>query len=289
MVTVVDNGIRTDRTKAQGLGIKPKKVPPKPGPVMDEITVNGEVIAEEEIRQEAQHHTANSPGEALRAAAEALVVRELLLQEARRLNIKPEHRNRGDGKLESLDEASIRQLLDQEVAVPDASEEECKRYYDNNLQRFCSGTINEASHILLAVDPQDGSARDAARSVTESLISRLDSDPDIFADLAGEFSDCPSAKQGGNLGQITKGSTVPEFERALSALKDGELRRTPLETRYGFHVVRLDRRIEGRLLPFELVRERIAVWLESASWQRAMSQYVSILMDNSEITGMDFG
>ena len=83
MVTVVDNGNRTDRAKATSLGIKPKKVPPKPGPLMAAITVNGVGVSEEAIRLEAQHHPADNPGAALTEAARALVIRELLLQERR--------------------------------------------------------------------------------------------------------------------------------------------------------------------------------------------------------------
>ena len=289
MVTVVDNGNRTDRTKATSLGIKPKKVPPKPGPLMAAIIVNGVGVSEEAIRLEAQHHPADNPGAALAEAARALVIRELLLQEATRLRIDPAPGKLDDGKLETREEASIRQLLDSEIAIPEATEEECLRRYENNRDRFVTGQIEEASHILLAARPDDSSRRNLARSVAETLIARLEADAGQFADLASGFSDCPSGKHGGNLGQLTKGSTVAEFERALTVMSDGELRKTPLETRFGFHVLRLDRRIAGRQLPFELVGGRIAAWLEEASWRRAVSQYIGILAGKAEIAGIGLG
>jgi peptidyl-prolyl cis-trans isomerase C len=62
-----------------------------------------------------------------------------------------------------------------------------------------------------------------------------------------------------------------------------------VESRFGFHVVSLDRRIPGETLPFEIVRERIAAWLEAASWSRAVSQYIAVLAGKAEISGIDIG
>ena len=160
----------------------------------------------------------------------------------------------------------IRQLLDSEIAIPEATEEECLRRYENNRDRFVTGQIEEASHILLAARPDDSSGRNLARSVAETLIARLEADAgDNLPIWRPGFPIVPRGKHGGNLGRLTKGSTVAEFERALTVMSDGELRKTPLETRFGFHVLRLDRRIAGRQLPFELVGDRIAAWLEEAS------------------------
>jgi peptidyl-prolyl cis-trans isomerase C len=67
----------------------------------------------------------------------------------------------------------------------------------------------------------------------------------------------------------------------------GAIHSQPVETRYGLHVVRLDRRIEGRDLPFELVRERIAEYLDESVRRRALSQYVSVLTGLARVTGVD--
>ena len=63
----------------------------------------------------------------------------------------------------------------------------------------------------------------------------------------------------------------------------------PVETRYGFHVIRLQRRIDGRELPFESVRDKIAAYLADAVQRRALAQYVAILAGSADITGVDFG
>jgi peptidyl-prolyl cis-trans isomerase C len=105
--------------------------------------------------------------------------------------------------------------------------------------------------------------------------------------LAAEHSACPSREQGGNLGQVTPGSTVAEFERALETMQEGELLMRPVETRFGFHVIFLERKIEGVQLPFEHVADRIAGWLEAASWSKVVAQYIALLVSRAEISGIN--
>ena len=100
-------------------------------------------------------------------------------------------------------------------------------------------------------------------------------------------SACPSGKTGGNLGQIGPGQTVPEFESAMAGMVVGAVHPVPVETRYGLHVVEIERRIEGRDLPFDLVRDRIAAWLDDKVRRVAIKQYVTILAGRAEIIGID--
>lgn len=266
------------------------RIPPKAKPVFTAVSVDGHVIDEADILAEAQHHPASNPGEALAAAARALVVRELLLQQARRLGIGAEEGAVGaDGRNETPDEAAIRLLIEREVAVPAATDDECRRYHANNPAQFRSDPLYEVRHILFAARPDDGSARTTAKAEAERLVAVLGDHPGEFAALARAFSACPSKEQGGNLGQIGPGSTVPEFERALDRAAGTGLLPQPVESRFGFHVVWLDRRIAGETLPFDLVRERIAAWLEAASWSKAVAQYIAVLAGRAEIGGIDIG
>lgn len=264
------------------------RVPPKARPVLTEVSVNGVAVAEQEILAEAQHHPSENPGAALVAAARALVVRELLRQEARRLALSPGEDPSANVRA-TEDEGLIGALIEREVAVPSATEEECLRFYRNNPGRFRSDDIFEVRHILIAVRPDEAEARLRARQEARRLIDRLNDRPEEFASLARSVSDCPSGEQGGNLGQVTRGSTVAEFEDALKGLSDGRLCMHPVESRYGFHVVALDRRIAGETLPFEIVRARIAAWLEAATWSKAVSQYIAVLASKADIRGIDIG
>jgi len=254
---------------------------------METILVNGTEIAPAIVAAEIQNHPATSADKAYIEAVRALVVRELLLQEARRLGLEPEPMVDGDGRCETEDEALIRQLFDREVAVPEADDASCRRYYTNNLKRFRSPDIFEAAHILLSASPADAKAYAAAAREAEIILSAVMDDPKAFADIARQRSDCPSGKDGGRLGQVTRGQTLPEFETFLFALEEGQLSPVPVKTRYGIHVLRLDRRIAGKTLPFDLVKAKIAAYLEDASWRLAASQYIRILAGRAEIKGVD--
>lgn len=250
------------------------------------IRVNGVTISRAMISREVQHHPAPTPVAAWRAASLALVLREALSQEATRLGIAAEPLSDGQGRRETEDEARMRALLEREVILPEPTEEECRRYYSTHLARFRSPDIMEASHILFGARPDDKTRWALAKFDAELITAMLKIEPDKFALLAREYSDCPSGKLGGSLGQITAGQTTPDFERALLALPVGKMTNEPVETRYGLHVVRLDRRIVGRTLPFDAVRDRIAQYLSEAVRRRAEAQYVARLLGQARIEGI---
>ena len=100
-------------------------------------------------------------------------------------------------------------------------------------------------------------------------------------------SACPSKAVGGNLGQLSPGDTAPEFDAALRAMGPGDITTEPVASRFGHHVIRLDRRIEGGQLPFEPVQERIADYLVDRARHTAIAQFVARLNARAEITGVD--
>jgi peptidyl-prolyl cis-trans isomerase C len=228
-----------------------------------------------------------SPFEAWKAAARALAIRELLLQEARRLNIAAQPMSDDEGRSEMEEESLVRLVVEREVKTPKASVEDCQRYYAQNLRRFRSPAIFEASHILIIAPPGDAKARAAARNQAAQVIAELQANPAAFAAVARQHSACPSREVGGNLGQIGPGQTVPEFEQALEALVAGVIHGESIESRYGFHIVRLDRRMDGRQLPFEMVHPRIATYLEEHVRRTAIRQYISLLAGRATVSGID--
>ncbi|HEX5078375.1 MAG TPA: peptidylprolyl isomerase [Geminicoccaceae bacterium] len=252
------------------------------------VFVNGVEISDHAIHAELQYHPAGSVEEAREAAARALVVRELLLQAAGRLGIeRPDPLEGAAGARETDDEALIRALITREVATPEPDDATCRRFYDNNLQRFRSADLFEAAHILFPADPEDADACAGAKQRAAAALAQALEQPRRFAELAQQLSACPSAAQGGNLGQITRGQTVPELETFLFNLEPGQICPVPVKTRYGYHVVRLDRRIEGRQLPFDAVRDKIADYLREHVWRRAVSQYLQLLVGQAEIRGIE--
>jgi peptidyl-prolyl cis-trans isomerase C len=249
------------------------------------ISVNGTVIPREIIAREVQNHPAPRPIEAWHSAARALVVRELLRQEAMRLGVEEPPLMDDEGRTETDEEAAIRGLISREVATPLPDDVTCRRFYAANTHRFRSPTLYQAAHILLAAAKDDRPSRSVVRQDADSILASLRADPSAFAALARERSDCrTSAVEAGSLGQFSRGETVAELEHGLDRMQDGDL--AIIETRYGFHVVRLDRRIEGHQLPFDKVRDRIAAWLMETVERKALAQYVSILAGRADIAGL---
>lgn len=248
------------------------------------VSVNGVPIPRGAIARETQNHPAAKPIEAWQAAARALAVRELLLQEARRIGLEAAPLA-DDGRRETEDEALVRQLIEAEVAVPKADSGTARRYYDQNRGRFRSPDLFEVSHILLPAG-RSAKERSEERIHAEELVALLRADGSQFAEAALALSACPSREVGGNLGQIGPGQTVREFEDALAACPIGEVAPRPVETRYGFHIVRVDRRVAGRDLPFDMVEGRIRDWLEEKVRRTAIHQYIAILAGRAEIVGV---
>ncbi|MGV7207219.1 peptidylprolyl isomerase [Oxalobacteraceae bacterium A2-2] len=236
------------------------------------IAVNGIAIDDSAIAAEIGHHQgADNP---LLAAVHEVVLRQLLLQEAARLGIAA-----GD------EDERIEALFGQEVVVPLADDAACRRYYESHAQRFRSGDLVEARHILFQVTP--AAPLELLRGTAQLVLAELQARPQRFAELAREYSNCPSGAVGGSLGQLGRGQCVPEFDDLLFRLQPGELHGRLLETRYGLHIVQVERRIEGVLAPYEAVRAGIAEHLRLQCWQRALHQYLHLLAGRAAIEGVE--
>jgi peptidyl-prolyl cis-trans isomerase C len=286
------------------------------------IRVNGIEVAPEAIERQLSG-LPGGPG-ARTAAERAAATRELLLQRARSLGLadgcdgeaedagcggegeaggcgcagrgntardpasaEAARSRRREHAREAREQAAIEALLDREVKTPTPDEAECRRYYEANPARFTVGELVFARHILFAVTP--GAPIEAIRRTAEACLREVQSHPERFESLAKESSNCPSGQHGGNLGQLSRGETVPEFERELFSGTDSGVLPRLVKTRYGFHVVAVDRRIEGRAVPFDEARERIAHYLTERVQVQALAQYVRVLAGEAQISGVDLG
>lgn len=182
-------------------------------------------------------------------------------------------------------DAIIDQLLKSELKVPDPSPEECERYYKNNSAKFYTSPLFEVSHILYLAPPDDEEARLVAKGKAEQALKSILENPENFKKIAMAESACSSAKQGGHLGQISKGQTMPAFEAALTKMKAGDISAIPVASEVGYHIIQLHEYAEGNLLPYEAVADWIAQSLKEQSWRRALSQYIQILAGKAEISG----
>ena len=248
----------------------------KPRNQFPPVYVGATLIAEDDIAREMQHHPAEEVAQAWHDAARSLVIRELLLQQAQRMQLS-----------DQMDEEDrIARVLEQALDVPSPSEEACERFYAANPARFRSPTLLAVSHILLAAAPDDVEERLRQEEVGRQLLGSLLDGRAQFAALAKQYSACESRHQGGSLGQISKGQTVDEFERPVMTLPEG-LHPELVESRYGWHIVRVDQRIEGEALPYEYVKPQIRQYLSESVTRRAMRQFLQVLAAETGVEGVD--
>lgn len=252
-------------------------------PAPNFLFVGDTAISEAEIAREMQFHRAMKPEQSRADAARALVVRELLRREIARLGLETEVDAVGN---EATEEACIRLLLEREVDNRVPTEEDCRRYYEQNPERFRAPDRVRARHILLGAAADDVNGRFDARSRAEKMIGELKEQPHLFADFALRHSDCPSRDAGGDLGWLERGQTTPEFDRQLFRLREG-LAAFPVESRWGYHVVCVDALETGAQLTFEEARARISDYLELQVRQRELQQFLLSLQERYEVRGLD--
>lgn len=280
---VMDAGALSDAARAHAYDHAHDDAPaaPLPGPAPAWLRVGGHAIDEAEIAREMQFHRAATPHEAREAAATTLVIRELVRLECERLGIEP-----APDAGETDDEARVRQLLDREVAAATADPDAAHRYFEANRERLHHPDRLQVDHILLAAAPDDIEARLHARTRGEALIAQLLEAPGRFEEFASLHSACPSREQGGSLGWIERGDTVPEFERQLFMLREG-LAGLTVETRYGHHIVRVVAIEKGAPLAWDEAAPIVGAYLEARAHQNAIHDYLQGLRERWPIEGWE--
>ena len=173
-------------------------------------------------------------------------------------------------------------MLEQEISTPEIGDTELETFYNSNPRSFTTPPLVSARHILIAADPEDDLERSTQREIALNIIEQLQAGAN-FAAMAMTHSACPSKAQQGSLGQLSKGQTVPEFERQLLRLPLG-LAEQPIESRYGYHIVLVEQRVE--LVPYHMVKERIAAQLSQRVWQKSVTQYLQMLVGEATIEGI---
>lgn len=245
-----------------------------------DVVVNGTTIPARDIAAEMQHHPAACAEIAWENAARALVIRRLLLDAARA---------GGHAEAEDEEEDAIDALLAAEIRIPDPDDAAARRWHAAHPERFGTPEAWDASHILIAADPEVPEERAAARARAEALLVELTACPGRLPELARLHSDCPSREEAGHLGRIERGSSVSEFETMLAGLEPGQVCPVVVETRYGMHLVHLHQHTPRRAAEFEEARRQVVRDLRHAAWTAAVRQYIAVLAARATIEGFTLG
>ncbi|MEO8727438.1 MAG: peptidyl-prolyl cis-trans isomerase, partial [Acidobacteriaceae bacterium] len=166
--------------------------------------------------------------------------------------------------------------------------QEVQSYYDSHKQQFQIPERVKVSHILISPKPgPDGKPNDAAAKAKADDILKQIKAGGNFAELAEKNSDDPgSAKQGGSLGFITKGMTVPEFEKAAFALNPGQVSDV-VHSSFGYHIIRSDGKEPAHAQSFDEVKAQIEPMLLKQKRAQAASSYVDKIQADVKSEGFD--
>jgi peptidyl-prolyl cis-trans isomerase C len=166
------------------------------------------------------------------------------------------------------------------------TDDQARAFYEQYTEAFRVPESMRASHILIGVDPgASAETREAAKRKADELLARVREGAD-FAEVARAESSCPSAQQGGDLGEFGRGQMVAPFEEAAFALEPGDISEV-VETEFGYHIIQGNGKTAAEVIPFEEVKARIVEQLTSREIQHQVMARVDAFRQTSEVTFPD--
>ena len=217
---------------------------------------------------------------------------ELLRQQAVQAGLLPRKAVLEAPELNESDRTVLESMVDAAVQVPAPTDEECQRYFEARKNQYVVGQAVHLRHILFAVTP-GVNVQALSVHADKALISLLGRDVpvDLFGKLAAELSNCPTSTQGGDLGWVGPQDCAPELATTLFFQTE-----TPvglgvqprlIHTRFGFHIIDVQERRDGKALAFDEVRERVAAQLAMQSRAKALHQYMTLLVGQALVEGIE--
>ena len=160
------------------------------------------------------------------------------------------------------------------------TEEDAKKYYDENPTKFGVKEQVRASHILITPDTTDSEAdpnqaKAEAKAKIQGLLEQIKGGAD-FAELAKANSDCPSAAKGGDLNFFPRGKMVPPFDKAAFALEVGKVSDI-VETRFGYHIIKVTGHKDASTTSFEQARDNLIIQLTQKKQSEFANKYIESL------------
>ena len=206
----------------------------------------------------------NSP-EGRRAILNQLVDNKLLLLDAQRNLLEADSAFRAE--LAKLKERLLINFAAEKVfAGVKVTEDEAKKYYEENGETFMSGESVNASHILVKTEDE-----------AKDILAKISAGEITFEDAAKQYSTCPSNANGGNLGDFGRGQMVPEFDTAVFSMEVGAISDAPVQTQFGYHLIKLNSKSESKKLEFSEVRDELFGMLENEKRRKAYESKINQL------------
>lgn len=210
--------------------------------------VNGIAITENDVDQMVsalmQHGQNVNNEQGRKMVLEQLISKKLLLLDAQKnlYEYDPEFKS----ELEMVkNDLLVNFTMKKAMEKVTVSDDDVKKYYDENKDKLVDGEKVNASHILVE-------SEDKAKEILEKINKKEIS----FEDAARKESTCPSKDNGGNLGEFTRGQMVPEFDEACFSMNEGEIK-GPVKTQFGYHLIKLNSKTESKQLEFDAIKNQL--------------------------------
>jgi len=196
-----------------------------------------------------------------------------------------------------LDEAALRSALYRELVFdgvlqrigsrrPSINDIDMRLYYELNRDRFLVPEKRAARQILVTINPDyPDNTRAAAQARIGKIAATLANRPGRFAEQARRYSECPTALEGGKLGEISRGQLFPELDAVLFELREGEISEV-VETEIGFHLLLCEKIQQVRQVPYARAAADIRTLLDARHRRNCQKTWLSDLVRQQEAQGV---
>jgi len=247
-------------------------------------TVNGHNITKQDAQEfvqatAPQMNYAQLPAKQKEMVLQRLIEKELFKEQALKDKIEdtPEFK---EALAKVKDELAVNVWMKQQLDKTVVSDSEAKDFYNKNIDKFKKPATIHARHILVK---DEKTAKDIIKQLSSLKGDALKAK---FIELAKAKSVGPTGKKGGDLGTFGKGQMVPSFSKAAWDLKVGEITKTPVKTKFGYHVIYLEGKNNSETVPYDAVKDRIIGALKQKQFALKVSQMAKELKAKAKIENM---
>lgn len=252
-------------------------------------TVNGKAITTDEVNAVLMEGTQGrfstlpkeKQDELLKRVVDGMITQELVYDDAKKIGILESEEFKAEREviLQRIDKQLAAKIWEKQqfdkIVIP---EKELKAYYDSHTEEFVEKEKVHARHILVKTEEE-------ANAIIKKLQAlKGDALKAKFIELAKTESTGPSGSKGGDLGSFAQGQMVPEFNDAVFKMKVGTITVTPVKTQFGFHIIYLEEKLDGKKMSYDEVKSFIDQRLKTEKFRTLVETKMKSLKDAAKIT-----
>ncbi len=252
-------------------------------------TVNGKAITTEEVNAVLMEGTQGrfqtlpkeKQDELLKRVVDGMITQELVYSDAQKTGVLDTQEFKDERKvlLKRIDKQLAAKIWEKQqfdkIVVP---EKELKAYYDSHTEEFVEKEKVHARHILVKTDTEANAIEKKLQGLKGDALKTK------FIELAKSESTGPSGPKGGDLGSFAQGQMVPEFNEAVFKMKVGTITDTPVKTQFGYHIIYLEEKKEGKKMSYDEVKTFIEQRIKTEEFRTLIEEKMKTLKDAAKIT-----